>query len=176
MWNSLCSCPVCHNPLAIVVASATNPTELRGNLQASASHKIIAIYPKAKISRSPDDVPEASAKAYIQGADSLKDRRTTAAVAMFRRTIDVATKQYSDEIQAWNLEKRIDKLAAAGLITKDLQQWAHKIRLEGNGALHELDEPTFEQATELELFTELMLTYLFTLPAKIRVNLEAAEK
>lgn len=63
-------------------------------------------------------------------------------------------------------------LAKEGLITKDMQEWAHKIRLEGNEAIHELEEPTKEQAVELQLFTELMLTYLFTLPAKVRANIE----
>jgi hypothetical protein len=92
---------------------------------------------------------------------------------MFRRAIDIGTKLFSAEVNAWKLDKRIDKLATEGLITKDLQTWAHKIRLEGNEAVHEIDEPTKEQATELQLFTELVLTYLYTLPAKVRANLPA---
>ncbi|ONN64807.1 hypothetical protein BTM36_22155 [Herbaspirillum sp. VT-16-41] len=94
---------------------------------------------------------------------------------MFRRTIDVGTKQFNTDIEVFRLEKRIDKLAEEGKITKDLQTWAHKIRFEGNGAIHELDEPTKEQTEELELFTELVLTYLFTLPAKVRANLPTTE-
>lgn len=90
---------------------------------------------------------------------------------MFRRAIDVGTKLLSDEINAWKLDKRIDALANAGLITKDLQAWAHKIRLEGNDAIHELDEPNKDQAAELERFTELVLTYLYTLPARVKANL-----
>jgi len=89
---------------------------------------------------------------------------------MFRRAIDVGTKQFSDDIDVFELEKRIDKLASDGLITKDLQHWAQKIRLEGNGAIHELDEPSKEQTQELELLTELVLTYLFTFPAKEKTN------
>ena len=132
---------------------------------------MLEFFPKRKKSASPESVPESAAKAYLQGAESLADGRTTAAVAMFRRTIDVATKQFSDEVEAGNLAKRIDKLAEADLITKDLQAWAHKIRLEGNEALHEIDEPSLDQAKELQQFTEMMLVYMFTLPAKIKANI-----
>lgn len=94
---------------------------------------------------------------------------------MFRRAIDIGTKQYSDEVTAWKLEKRIDKLHAEGLITKDLKEWAHKIRLEGNEAVHEIEEPTKEQATELALFTEMVLMYLYTLPEKVKANLPSED-
>lgn len=94
---------------------------------------------------------------------------------MFRRALDVGLKQFPSEIEAWRLEKRIDKLADAGSITRDIQKWAHKIRLEGNEAVHELENPTKEQATELKLFTELLLTYLFTLPARVKANMGESE-
>lgn len=91
---------------------------------------------------------------------------------MFRRAIDIGLKQFNDDIDAWKLEKRIDKLAAEGLITQDMKTWAHKIRLEGNEAVHELDEPSKEQTEDLKLFTEMLLTYLYTLPAKVRQQLD----
>jgi recombinational DNA repair protein (RecF pathway) len=68
-----------------------------------------------------------------------------------------------------------NKLCTEGLITKEMRTWAHKIRLEGNEAVHEIDEPTKEQATELKLFTEMVLTYLYTLPAKVKANLPPEE-
>ncbi|WP_077237943.1 DUF4145 domain-containing protein [Herbaspirillum sp. VT-16-41] len=156
-----------------------SPSDWKGNLGDTNRIDVAivgnAVFPVRKKSIAPDSVPEAAAKAFIQGSDSLKDGRYTAAVAMFRRTIDVGTKQFNTDIEVFRLEKRIDKLAEEGKITKDLQTWAHKIRFEGNGAIHELDEPTKEQTEELELFTELVLTYLFTLPAKVRANLPTTE-
>ncbi|KUE88918.1 hypothetical protein ASL20_09865 [Cupriavidus necator] len=93
---------------------------------------------------------------------------------MFRRAMEMGLKQFTPEIEAWKLEKRIDKLSAAGAITQELKSWAHKIRLEGNDAIHEVPKPSKEEAEELRLFTELLLMYLFTLPTRVRANLPAA--
>jgi hypothetical protein len=120
-------------------------------------------------------VPDAAADAFVEGCENAKDGRYSSAVMMFRRAIDVGTKVFEPTIDVHNLGKRIDKLEKDGLITKDLKDWAHKIRLEGNEAVHDLPKPTKEQTEELQLFTELVLTYLFTLPAKIKANLPATE-
>jgi hypothetical protein len=177
LFNMFGACPLCSAPIAATCLTGGNdPKSAPGAINAWPVAKDIRVFPVKLASSSPEYVPAAAAKAFIEGAESLKDRRATAAIAMFRRTIDVATKQYSDAVEAGNLAKRIDKLANAGLITKDLQTWAHKIRLEGNGALHEIDEPSVEQATELEHFTEMMLVYMFTLPAKVKANLAVAEE
>jgi hypothetical protein len=174
--NIYANCPSCFYPLGAVVGCATNPTQLHGDLAAKRTDVVVqSIYPQRPHSKSPESVPDAAAKAFVEGAENLKDGRYTSAVAMFRRAIDVGTKQFSDDVTAWKLDKRIDKLAAEGLITKDLQAWAHKIRLEGNEAIHEIDEPTKEQAAELALFTEMVLTYLYTLPAKVKANLPKGE-
>lgn len=46
-------------------------------------------------------------------------------------------------------------------------EWANQIRFWGNNAAHE-DEPfTEEDARQMGEFTELFLTYLFTLPEKL---------
>jgi hypothetical protein len=177
LWNVFSSCPACAEPLVAVVRTPTgqDPKNLQGDIGADARRDVsfIKAFPKRVASKSPESVPKAAANAFVEGAENLKDGRYTSAVTMFRRAIDVGTKLLSDEINAWKLDKRIDALANAGLITKDLQTWAHKIRLEGNEAIHEIDEPTKEQATELQLFTELVLTYLYTLPAKVKANLPA---
>jgi hypothetical protein len=173
-FNAFGWCPGCAGPIAAIIDSSRtgqDPQAVQGNLtEANSPVRVVSFFPCREISRSPDHVPVAAARAFVEGAESLKDGRYTAAVAMFRRTIDVATKQLSEEVRAWGLEKRIDKFAKEGLLTKGLQEWAHKIRLEGNEAMHELEEPTKEQAVELQLFTELMLTYLYTLPAKVKAN------
>ncbi|ABO60854.1 hypothetical protein AQ808_03620 [Burkholderia pseudomallei] len=94
---------------------------------------------------------------------------------MFRRCLEIALKKFSPDIEAWKLEKRIDRLADAGKITQDLKIWAHRVRLDGNDALHEEEEFTRESATELMEFTRLLLTYLYTLPEKIRLRLGQAD-
>ncbi len=174
-WNVFGICPACSYPITAVVydrGTGQDPAKFLGNLSSENSYAVVLrVFPERQESKSPDSTPPSAAKSFVDGVEILKDGRYAAAVAMFRRAIDVGTKEFAPEIDVWKLEKRIDKLAADGLITKDLQTWAHKIRLEGNNAIHELEEPTKEQATELQLFTELMLTYLFTLPALIKKNL-----
>lgn len=133
------------------------------------------VFPIRGKSLAPKDVPDAAADAFVEGCENAKDGRYSSAVMMFRRAIDVGTKVFEPTIDVHNLGKRIDKLEKDGLITKDLKDWAHKIRLEGNEAVHDLPKPTKEQTEELQLFTELVLTYLFTLPAKIKANLPATE-
>lgn len=94
---------------------------------------------------------------------------------MFRRCLEIALKAHSPEIEAWKLEKRIDKLAAERKITPDMQTWAHRVRLDGNDALHEEEDFTKESATELMEFTRLLLTYMYTLPEKVKQRIEPSE-
>ncbi|WP_322010888.1 DUF4145 domain-containing protein [Paraburkholderia sp. J12] len=89
---------------------------------------------------------------------------------------EIALKVFSPDVEAWKLEKRIDKLAAENRITKDLQTWAHRVRLDGNDALHEEEEFTKEAATELSEFTRLLLIYLYTLPEKIKRRIEPLDE
>lgn len=94
---------------------------------------------------------------------------------MYRRCLEVALKAFSPDVEAWKLEKRIDKLAAEGRITTDLKTWAHRVRLDGNDALHEEEQFTKEAATELAEFTQLLLIYLYTLPEKIKRRIESPD-
>lgn len=176
--NLFSGCPVCFFPIAIRLHTGHLNASIKdypGNIAVEDAFKIEHVYPAARKSESPENVPQVAADAFIEGADNARDGRYSSAVMMFRRAIDVGTKVFEPTIDVHNLGKRIDKLAADGLITKDLKEWAHKIRLEGNEAVHDLPKPTKEQTEELQLFTELVLTYLFTLPAKVRANLPTTE-
>ncbi len=148
---------------------------MQGNLADVFGVEISHIFPARPTSKCPEHVPEAATRAFIEGADNLADGRYTSAVAMFRRVIDVGTKALNTDVTAWQLHRRIDKFADEGLLTSDMRDWAHKIRLDGNDALHEFEEPEKEAAEELKLFTEMMLTYMFTLPAKVKASMQRSE-
>ncbi len=150
-------------------------TQIHGDLATHAVTASFQTYPARMKSVSPEFVPDAAADAFVEGVENAKDGRYSSAVMMFRRAIDVGTKQFAPEIDTHNLGKRIDKLASEGMITKDLKIWAHKIRLEGNEAVHDLPKPSKEQTLELQEFAELILIYLFTLPAKVKANLSDTE-
>ncbi|WP_244141526.1 DUF4145 domain-containing protein [Burkholderia gladioli] len=183
LWSVIAGCPSCGD-LIIAHASATRflgpgmtPGTIPGNLMEAEDKgvRIGRIWPETVESVTPEHVPPAASKAYEQGARCLSRGDFTPAAAMYRRCLEIALKNFSPDIDAWKLEKRIDKLEASGLITKDLKTWAHRVRLDGNDALHEEEEFTRESATELEEFTRLLLTYLYTLPERIRQRLEKEE-
>lgn len=81
--------------------------------------------------------------------------------------MELALKGFAPDVEAWKLEKRIDKLAAEHRITPALQEWAHQLRLDGNEAIHgdgEADESLCNQMHEL---TRFLLIYLYSLPNQI---------
>jgi Domain of unknown function (DUF4145) len=88
---------------------------------------------------------------------------------MSRKTVDAATKDLMKDQakQIRDLAPRIDALATAGKLTEDLRAWAHQIRLDGNNAVHDEKPFTKEEAEELLDFTELFLTYVYTLPGRL---------
>ncbi|MCO7642546.1 DUF4145 domain-containing protein [Pseudomonas sp. S 311-6] len=95
---------------------------------------------------------------------------------MLRRCMEVALKQFAPDVDAWKLEKRIDKLAAENRITPALQEWAHELRLDGNEALHGTGEASEELARRMERLTHFLLIYLYTLPEQVRLAREQREQ
>jgi hypothetical protein len=81
--------------------------------------------------------------------------------------MELGLRQLSPEIEAWKIEKRIDKMAAQGLLTKEIQDWAHELRLDGNDVLHE-DEASQEMADQMHALCKFLLTYLYTLPEQVK--------
>ncbi len=98
--------------------------------------------------------------------------------AMSRKVVDASTQQLlGEESKKYNnIQGRIDALAAANKLTPDLRDWAHQVRLGGNDAAHDLDPFTQEEADELLSFAELYLTYVYSLPARLKERRERAEK
>ncbi|MBZ3920417.1 hypothetical protein Xtri_13470 [Xanthomonas campestris pv. trichodesmae] len=94
---------------------------------------------------------------------------------MFRKALDVSTKELDPQSANRNLKPRIDALYQSGKLTADLKDWAHLIRLDGNEGAHDEDELTGEQIEQLESFTELFLIYTFTLPAEVSRRKEQAQ-
>jgi hypothetical protein len=62
------------------------------------------------------------------------------------------------------------------MLTPDLAAGAHKVRLGGNDAAHDLEPPQGE-ADELLDFTELYLIYVYSLPERLKLRrAKAAEE
>lgn len=136
-------CPDCNEG---IVASAVNG-------------EIWNLYPNSEINI-PEDLPPAVARYFEQGVDCLRGNYDAAGM-MFRKSLEVGLGVKFPDSKG-GLAERIKGLAKNASLTQDLAEWADHIRLEGNDAAH--DQFTKAQAEELHSFTNLVLTYLFTLP------------
>jgi len=134
-----------------------------GIVASSLAGEIEQIYPEIKRAI-PAHLPANVERYYKQGLDNL-GQNPDAAGMMFRKALEIGLGQKFASYKG-SFNEVIKKAAANNEITKDISDWAHHIRKSGNSATHE-DEYTPEQAEEMKHFTELVLTYIFTLPAKI---------
>ncbi|MBD8634757.1 DUF4145 domain-containing protein [Stenotrophomonas sp. CFBP 13725] len=136
--------------------------------------RIQHVYPQQERAYAPEHVSNAVKRAFLQGEDNAARRQSDAAAAMYRKALDLATKELDAGLAGKNLAPRIDALHKAGKLTQDLKDWAHMIRLDGNHGAHDDEELTREEIAQLASFTELFLTYTFTLPAQVAGKKAAA--
>ena len=105
------------------------------------SHNFIvrAMYPKAEPPRVPAHIPDDLGSFFFQAADNLKRQNWDASGAMSRKVVDVSTQQLlqHDAKKFGSIQARIDEVENRSLITDDLREWAHQIRLGGNEAAHD---------------------------------------
>src|SRR5690606_25699971 len=99
--------------------------------------------------------------------DAIKRQHWEAAGAMDRRALEIATKEMAPDHAALTLYKRIEKLAEIGKLTESLKDWAHDLRLVGNGAVHEIEGLEEAEAIQAHELTRFILIYLYTLPAQV---------
>jgi hypothetical protein len=131
--------------------------------------EIAEMWPKYT-SGCPDGVPSNVEKFYVQGLENMAAARWDAAGAMFRKSLDVATKLIAPEKRSKTLYARINELVAEGRLTDAMGEWSHEIRLDGNDAVHDEEPETEQDANITQGFTEAFLTYTFTLPAMVEAN------
>jgi hypothetical protein len=132
--------------------------------------QLTAIYPKPEPSKCPPHTPDDLKRIFLQASDSLKRNAPDASGAMSRKVVDVSTQMLLGEKSKdyRTIYDRIEALADKGTLTPDLRDWAHEVRLGGNDAAHDLDPFQKEEAEELLDFAELYLTYVYTLPNRLK--------
>ncbi len=170
LYTTFFACQKCHKGICAQVISTTSdsPAGYSGDLLDSPYLTIESIYPMAGEHKAPPHAPSSVERVFIQAKDNLSRHQWEAAGAMYRKALDIATKEKAPSKKGGNLASRIDHLAKEGVITEAMQGWAHAIRIDGNEAAHEdeaIDEAT---ATDLHAFTELFLMYAYTLPGMMQ--------
>jgi len=114
-------------------------------------------------------IPEAWPKEvsrFWQQAKRASARGDLDAAAVMARSAMQAALRASDA-SGKTLRHEIDNLAEKGLLPPVMKEWAHELRLLGNSSAHpDDDEPAPEKndVTDVVLFLEQLLTYLFSLP------------
>ncbi|MCW0233758.1 MAG: DUF4145 domain-containing protein [Ferrovibrio sp.] len=131
------------------------------------------IWPEEEAVDIPDFLPDNVRVPFQQALDNLTRKNWDAAGMMFRKALEVGTKAIDPSLASKKLVVRIDELAARYAITPDLKDWAHKIRIGGNDAAHDDDPFEETEAVDLEYFCRLFLTYVFTLPAKLKQRVDS---
>jgi hypothetical protein len=173
LWSVFGVCPACQMGMVFLVHVLKNHgqgagvKDFRGDI--AATHELFLVvnaWPEPPTHDVPAHLPDRVARAFGEGCKVLS-ASPSAACAQFRKALEFGLKDLAPEIEAWKLEKRIDKLANEGKLTRSLQEWAHQLRLDGNEAVHGDDDPSLEHAQAVEKLTRFVLTYLYTLPKNI---------
>lgn len=117
----------------------------------------------------PEHLPKAVLRAFEQADDNAQRKSLDAAAVMYRKAIQMTTKGH--QIAGKNLKEDIDTLVAQQKLPPQLGEWAHFVRLEGNDAVHDEDEPSEDEVSDLGAFTRVFLEYVYTLPKQMELRL-----
>ncbi|KRR25946.1 hypothetical protein CQ13_23265 [Bradyrhizobium retamae] len=118
----------------------------------------------------PENMPSDVERIYLQAERNFPtEGNEEAAGTMYRKALDVGLKKI-DVTVTGTLAARIKKLATNGKLTADIAEWADHVRDLGNEAAHEDAPPTREELTELRSISEMVMRYLFSLPAMVQAR------
>ncbi len=178
VWTAFFVCPSCWQGVGASIFSQQrkNPIAFNGDFKSSQSPFVVQfIYPEPKATEVPEHLPPAVSRAFKEGCEILRVS-PSGACAQFRRALELGLKDLSPDIEASKLVRRIDRMADEGKLTPAIKEWAHKLRIDGNDAIHEIEETTAKEAMELENLTRFILIYLYSLPERIKQAQAASDQ
>ena len=179
-------CRACNQSVVFLIKSIYGGASLdalmaaRGNLNSENNQYYVDGY--INISHTspfppPEHLPDEVNKVFIEATRCHAIGCWNAAGAMFRSTIDVATKEllirneHTQEIKYF-LAKRLAWLFEKGYIPMDLKELSNCIREDGNHAVHEVSLTKIDAEDLLEFTTEL-LERIYTQPKKLQSRIES---
>lgn len=121
-----------------------------------------------------ENIPD-RAKSYLEQA-LISIHSPAGAVMLAASAIDSMLKEkgYTEG----TLYKRIKQAAADNLLTKEMETWAHEVRLEANDQRHsdvDSELPDEGDAKRTIDFSQALAQFLFVLPARIQRGIEKAQ-
>jgi hypothetical protein len=185
-YFELMTCSNYANPVTAIFHSAGNaPYSGPNNCPSDPTklgYELIDTYPKPRAARCPKFTPDDLRRIFLQAENALRRGDPDASGAMSRKVMDVSTQRLIKQFLGEGVSEkyrtifdRIEALAADYKLTPELRDWAHQLRLGGADAAHDLDPFTIPEADELLDIAELYLTYLYTLPERLRLRQDRAK-
>jgi len=130
--------------------------------------EIVDQYPK-RVPIMDKSVPSEVARDYVEAIKCFDVGANRGSVVMCRRSLQSSVIERG--AKKGRLVDQIDELHDNQIITKDIRDWAHEIRLTGNIGAHPdedgLEDVTPDDAEELLKFMEEYLNYVYIMPAKV---------
>jgi hypothetical protein len=178
----------CRGPITIVLLWASDVDELRKTLKDgwhvtpddTRLAKLLEVLPSSAISaRTLQTVPDKVQQEFPAIAELAAEGRAPAtAAAGCGSCLEEALKALETRAasEGWlstpvkanaRLVERIDALVTAGVITRDIGQWSHQVRLLRNHGTHELKADA-EAVRELVAFLQFFFEAAFALPARLK--------
>lgn len=143
----------------------------------SAHATIVDQYPK-KVPKLDPAIPTDVASDYIEAVKCFDVGANKASAVMCRRALQTSVIQKGATED--KLNDQIDELFKKGVITEDIMNWSHEIRLTGNLGAHPdkdgLQHITPQDADDLIKFMEEYLNYVYIMPAKVSAKRVRKEK
>lgn len=160
-WQFTCNCSKCSLHALYYGHSSSNNTPSQGHPKVVHIQKI---YPA--ISRAAEEIPDLPQK-YLQQAIEPQ-HAPDGAVMLAASAIDSMLKDQGYKEGA--LYSRIEQASNDHLLTKQMKEWAHEIRLSANEQRH-ADEKfagsSADDAKQVIEFTKALAEYLYVLPARV---------
>jgi Domain of unknown function (DUF4145) len=160
-WHFTAECSKCR--LHILFYGHTNENDMATRTEPRIVY-VEKSFPDSR--RAANELPDRS-KAYLQQAlGSL--HAPDGAVMLAASSVDSMLKDRG--YKQGSLYSRIEKAHADGLLTAEMRDWAHEIRLSANEPRHADDDfagATAADATQVIEFAEALGEYLFVLPMRV---------
>ena len=155
-WRIYC----CRGCGGYILASAINYNQ-----------EIIEVYPKSE--EVDETIPDVAREYLKQAVSSLN--APAGAIMLCASSIDAMLK--NKEYIEGSLYSRIDQAKNDNLITENMAEWAHEVRLDANDERHADKNhslPVEDDAKRVIEFTISLAEFLFVLPSKVRRGIEDA--
>ena len=127
------------------------------------------IYPDNIPSDIPKFLPNNIEGRFIQAKQFLRSKHFEASSIMARKCLEITC--YNFKAQGNSLLLKIDNLHKRDLLTNTLTEWAHAVRLIGNMGAHDEEAISQQDTQDIVYFTEMFLTYIYTLPEMVKQRL-----